>query len=203
MAIHVLVNPDVITGSTWETAFLDVAGEPASANVTYTVHPIGLAAQTAVVPMNAANFAKSPDLFGMSSKRTALIIARTTDPATPSMAVLRQNMGPTKEALTIPSLNIMSGRVFNIPLGDLSGGGFIYIGNPNFAPAVAEFRYGNSGAPPVPGGTAPPTSVAKIPIPATPSNTNLIINIVTDAPVVCQAVIGMRFMVVYPIGPAV
>src|SRR4029079_3585272 len=90
MAIHVLVNPDVITG-TFETAFLDVSGEPASANVTFTVYPIGLPAQTAVVPMNSANFAKSPDLFGMSSKKTALVMARTTDPSTPSTAVLRQS----------------------------------------------------------------------------------------------------------------
>ena len=202
MAIHVLVNPDVITGSTFETAFLDVSGEPASANVTYTVHPIGLPAQTAVVPMNSSNFAKSPDLFGMSSKRTALIIARTTDPSTPSTAVLRQNMGPTKEAITVPSSNINMGRSFNIPLGDLGGGGFLYIGNPNLVPSIVELRYGNSGAPPLPGGTVPATSALKIPIAPTPINTNLIVNIVTDEPVCCQAVIGMRFLLVYPIGPA-
>ena len=203
MAIHVLVNPDVITGSTFETAFLDVSGEPMSANVSYTVHPIGLPAQTAVVPMNSSNFAKSPDLFGMSSKRTALIIARTTDPSTPSTAVLRQNMGSTKESITVPSSNINMGRSFNIPVGDLSGGGFLFVGNPNLVPSIVELRYGNSGGTPLPAGTVPATSALKIPIAPTPINTNLIVNITTDEPVVCMAVIGMRFMVVYPIGPAV
>jgi len=199
MAIHVVVNPDVITGSTFEKAYLDVSGEPASANVTYTVYPIGLPAQTAVVPMNAANFATSPDLFVMSSNRTALIMARTTDPSTPSNAVLRQNLGATKEALAVPSSNVNMGRAFNVPVGDLSGGGSLFVGNPNLVPAIVQLRYGNSGAPPLAGGTVPATSALKIPIAPTPVHTNLIINITTDEPVVCQAVIGMRFMIVYPI----
>jgi hypothetical protein len=200
MAIHVVVNPDVITGSTFETAFMEVSGEPASANVTFTVFPIGLPAQTAVVPMNASNFAKSPNLFGMSSNRTALVMARTVDPATPSNAVLRQNMGGgVREALTVPSSNVNMGRSFNIPIGDLTGGGNLYVGNPNLVPSVVQLRYGNSGAPALPGGTVPATSALKIPIAPTPIDTNLIVTIVSDEPVVCQAVIGTRFMIVYPI----
>jgi hypothetical protein len=51
--------------------------------------------------------------------------------------------------------------------------------------------------------TVPATSALKIPIAPTPINTNLIINVRSDFPVVVQAVIGTRFLVVYPIGPAV
>ena len=86
-------------------------------------------------------------------------------------------MGPTKEALAVPSSNINMGRAFNVPLGDLAGGGFLYVGNPNLVPSIVELRYGNSGAPPLPGGTVPATSALKIPIAPTPINTNLIINI--------------------------
>src|SRR5215831_4226107 len=203
MATHILVNPDVITTTTFEKAFLDVSGEPLNADVTYTVYGIGQAARTATVPMNAQNFATSPDLFELSAKKTALIIARTTDPTTPSTAVLRQNLGPIKEALTIPSSNIMQGRGFNLPIGDLSGGGNLYIGNPNASDAIIDLQYGNSTAPVISPVTVPATSALKIPIAPTPINTNLIINVRSDFPVVVQAVIGTRFLVVYPIGPAV
>jgi hypothetical protein len=204
MATHILVNPDVITSTTFEKAFLDVSGEPLNADVKFTVYGIGApSAKTASVPMNAQNFATSPELFDMSGKKTALIIAQTTDPSTPSTAVLRQQLGPIKEALTIPSSNVMQGRSFNLPLGDLSGGANLYIGNPNPSDAIVDLQYGNSTAPVVSPLTVGPTSAAKIPLPPMPIHTNLIVNVRSDFPVVVQAVIGTRFLVVYPIGPAV
>ena len=204
MATHILVNPDVITSTTFEKAFLDVSGEPLNADVKFTVYGIGAtAAKIATVPMNAQNFATSPELFDMSAKKTALIVAQTTDPSTPSTAVLRQQLGPIKEALTIPSSNIMQGRSFNLPLGDLSGGANLYVGNPNAADAIIDLQYGDSTAPVVSPVTVGPTSAAKIPLPPAPINTNLIVNVRSDFPVVVQAVIGTRFLVVYPIGPAV
>ncbi|HEY7371870.1 MAG TPA: hypothetical protein VIF57_06795 [Polyangia bacterium] len=204
MATHILVNPDVITSTTFERAFLDVSGEPLNADVTFTVFGIGApSSRTATVPMNAQNFATSPELFDLSAKKTALIIARTTDPTTPSTAVLRQSLGPIKEALTIPSSNIMQGRAFNLPIGDLSGGGNLYVGNPHAADALIDLQYGDSNAPIISPVTVSPTSALKIPIAPTPINTNLIINVRSDFPVVVQAVIGTRFLVVYPIGPAV
>jgi hypothetical protein len=204
MATHILVNPDVITSTTFEKAFLDVSGEPISADVTFTVFAAGApSAQVATIPMNPQNFATSPDLFELSGKKTSLVIARTTDPTTPSTAVLRQQLGPLKEALSIPSSNIMQGRGFNLPLGDLSGGANLYIGNPNSSDAIIELQYGDSTQPRRAPVTVGPTSALKIPLPPTPINTNLIVNVVSDFPVVVQAVIGTRFLVVYPIGPAV
>jgi hypothetical protein len=204
MATHILVNPDVITSTTFEKAFVDVSGEPRNADVKFTVYGVGApAARTATVPMNAQNFATSPDLFDLSAKKTALIVAQTTDRSTPSTAVLRQQLGPIKEALTIPSSNIMLGRGFNLPLGDLSGGANLYIGNPNPSDAIIDLQYGDSTAPVVSPLTVGPTSAAKIPLPPAPINTNLIVNVRSDFPVVVQAVIGTRFLVVYPIGPAV
>jgi len=204
MATHILVNPDVITSTTFEKAFLDVAGEPASGDVTITVYGVDAPeARTATVKVNAQNFATSPDLFDLSAKKTALIIARTADPTAPSTAVLRQQLGPIKEALTIPSSNIMQGRAFNLPIGDLSGGGNLYIGNPNPSEAAVDLQYGSSSSPVLSPMTVPPRSALKIPIAPTPINTNLIVNVRTDSPVVVQAVIGTRFLVVYPIGPAV
>jgi hypothetical protein len=204
MATHILVNPDVITSTTFEKAFLDVSGEPASAGVKFTVYGLGApAATTSTVPMNPQNYATSPELFDMSAKKTALIIATTTDPTTPSTAVLRQQLGPIKEALTIPSSNIMQGRTFNLPLGDLSGGANLYVGNPNPSDAIIELQYGDSTQPRHPPITVPATSALKIPVAAMPIKTNLIVNVTTDFPVVVQAVIGTRFLVVYPIGPAV
>jgi hypothetical protein len=204
MATHILVNPDVITSTTFEKAFLDVSGEPRNADVSFTVYGIGApSAQTATVPMNPQNFATSPELFDMSAKKTALIIARTTDPTTPSTAVLRQQLGPLKEAITIPSSNVMQGRGFNLPLGDLSGGGNLYVGNPNPSDATIVLQYGDSTQPTQSPVTIPATSAVKIPIAPTPIQTNLIVTVTSDFPVVVQAVIGTRFMVVYPIGPAV
>ena len=204
MATHILVNPDVITTSTFEKAFLDVSGEPLSANVKFTVYAIGsTSATTATVTMNAHNFASSPELFDMSSKKTALVIAQTSDPSTPSTAVLRQQLGPIKEALTIPSSNVMLGRSFNLAIGDLSGGGNLYIGNPNPSDAIIDLQYGNSTAPVISPVTVGPTSAYKLPLAPTPINTNLLVNVRSEFPVVVQAVIGTRFLVVYPIGPAV
>src|SRR5262245_6052077 len=114
MATHILINPDVITSTTFEKAFLDVSGEALTAEVTFHVYGVAApSAKVVTVPMNAHNFAASPDLFELSAHKTALIIAQTTDPSTPSTAVLRQQLGPIKEALTIPSSNIMQGRSFN------------------------------------------------------------------------------------------
>src|SRR5262252_6232310 len=159
MATHILVNPDVITSTTFEKAFLDVSGEPLNADVTFTVYGVGApGARIATVPMNAQNFATSPEL----------IDAKTTDPTTPSTAVLRQQLGPLKEALTIPSSNVMQGRAFNLPIGDLSGGGNLYIGNPNASDAFIDLQYGNSTAPVISPVTVPPTSAFKIPIAPTP-----------------------------------
>src|SRR5689334_6499963 len=190
MATHILVNPDVITSTTFEKAFLDVSGEPLNADVKFTVYGVGApSAKVATVPMNAQNFATSPELFDMSAKKTALIIAQTTDPSTPSTAVLRQQLGPIKEALTIPSSNIMQGRSFNLPLGDLSGGANLYIGNPNAADAEVDLQYGNSGSPVISPMTVQATSALKIPIAPTPINANLIVNVRSDSPVVVQAVI--------------
>ena len=170
MATHILVNPDVITSTTVEKAFLDVSGEPLNADVTFTVYGVGAAAAVvASIPMNAQNFATSPELFDMSAKNTALIVAKTTDPISPSTAVLRQQLGPIKEALTIPSSNIMLGRGFNLPIGDLSGGGNLYIGNPNASDALIDLQYGNSTAPVISPVTVPPTSAFKIPIAPTRS----------------------------------
>ena len=70
MATHILVNPDVITSTTFEKAFLDVSGEPLNADVKFTVYGIGApSAKIATVPMNAQNFATSPELFDMSGRR--------------------------------------------------------------------------------------------------------------------------------------
>ncbi len=56
MATHILVNPDVITSTTFEKAFVDVSGEPLNANVKFTVYGVGApAATTVTVPMNAQN----------------------------------------------------------------------------------------------------------------------------------------------------
>ncbi len=97
MATDILSDPDVITSTTFEKAFLDVSGEPANADVKFTVYGIGSTSATiAIVPMNAQNFATSPELFDMSAKKTALIIAETTDPSTPSTAVLRQQWGRSR-----------------------------------------------------------------------------------------------------------
>ena len=56
MATHILVNPDVITSTTFEKAFLDVAGEPASAEVTFTVYGIDApSARTAKVSSSTSS----------------------------------------------------------------------------------------------------------------------------------------------------
>jgi hypothetical protein len=200
MAIHYCINPDVITTRTFEKAWLDVSGEPASATVSFTIYPMGtppLPAVTASAPVNAANFATSPELFDKSRKRTALIAAETSTRTSPSVAVLRQAIGPVKEALTIPPSTIMLGTAFNLPLAE--GGGTLYIGNPNGAAAVAELYFGSQATPVVQTVTVEPTNVATIVLPTTPNHTNVIVRIANGPPVIVQAVLGTRFLVVYPI----
>ena len=108
MAIHYCINPDVIASTTFEKAWLDVSGEPASASVNFTVYQMGPAPPPVPVsvPMNAANFATSPELFDKSNKKTALVVAETSTRTNPSVAVLRQNIGPVREALAIPASTV-------------------------------------------------------------------------------------------------
>jgi hypothetical protein len=201
-ATHIFIVPE--SGFT-DSAFADVAGEPLNADVTYTIFPRLLNGQLVSVPMNTQNFATSPDIDRLASHRWALVIARTSDPSVPSVALLRQRNGTTgaRDAVTIPSSNVNVGRSFNIPLGDLTGGAAIYIGNPNAADALIDFQYGNSTAPVMTPITVGPTSASKVTLPSTPTQTNLLINVRSDFGVVVQAVINKRSILVMPIGPAV
>jgi len=47
--------------------------------------------------------------------------------------------------------------------------------------------------------TVDPTNVAKVTLPAAPTQTNVIVRVTNDVPVIVQAVLGTRFLVVYPI----
>jgi hypothetical protein len=202
MATHIVINPDLITFSGLEKAFLDVAGDPASASVTYTVYAAQAAPHVAAVPMNPTkHFATSPDLFGLSSKKTALIVAVTTNPATPSAAVLHQTFkGNARAAISVPSSNRTLGTSFNIPVSDLDGGGTLFIGNPGGVEANAAIQYGSA--------TAAATQV-RVPslgvatFKVAQAATNLLVSITNDVPVVVQLAIGSRLLVVFPIGPAV
>jgi hypothetical protein len=199
-ATHIFVVPE---GAFGDRAFADVAGEPLNADVRFTIYPFGATSASVVtVPMNAQNFATSPDLLSLSARRASLVVAQTTDPSTPSVAMLRQRSGTARDAVTIPSSNLMLGRGFNLPLGDLTGGAALYIGNPNPSDAVVFLQYGNSTAPGGPQTIVGPTSVLKIPLPSTPTQTNLLITVISEFPVVTQAVINHRSIVVFPIGPA-
>jgi hypothetical protein len=200
-ATHIFILPDGVNG---DRAFADVSGEPRNADVRFTVYPQGApSARQFTVPMNAQNFATSPDLLLFTFVRpAALVIARTTDPSTPSVAVLRQRSGTARDAVTIPSSNVMLGRSFNLPLGDLTGGAAVYIGNPNAADAIVDLQYGDSTQPPGPQIIVGATSAMKIQLPSTPTQTNLLINVRSDFAVVAEAVINGRTMVVMPIGPA-
>jgi hypothetical protein len=198
MARHIVINPDVAVFTTLDKAFLDVAGETAS-NVTYTVYPAVGGPQTATVPMNAKNFATSPDLFGLSAKKTALIVATTTDPVDPSVAVLRQVAGQFREAVTIPSSNRMLGTAFNVPIGE--GGGNVFIGNPNQTEAAVVLRYGNSSSAVAGEARVPALGVVKLKL--TQTEANLLVAVTNGQQVVVQAVLCNRFLVVLPIGPAV
>jgi hypothetical protein len=199
MAIHYCINPDVIASTTFEKAWLDVSGEPASASVNFTVYQMGPAPPPVPVsvPMNAANFATSPELFDKSNKKTALVVAETSTRTNPSVAVLRQNIGPVREALAIPASTVMMGVAFNTPLAE--GGGTLYIGNPNNAAAVVDVYFGSQANPPVQTVTVDPTNVAKVTLPAAPTQSNVILRVTSGPPVIVQAVLGTRFLVVYPI----
>jgi hypothetical protein len=200
MAIHYCINPDVITSTTFEKAWLDVSGEPSSGSVSFTIYPIGSPAPPAVTvtaPFNAANYATSPELFDKSAKQTALIAAETSTRDNPSVAVLRQQLGPLKEALTIPRAEIMLGTAFNLPLAE--GNGVVFIGNPNGTAAVVDLFFGSQANPPAQTITVDATNVAKVILPPTQTHTNLILRVTNGPPVVVQAVLGTRFLVVYPI----
>jgi hypothetical protein len=201
MATHIIINPDVLSFTTYEKAFLEVAGEPRSAEVTFTIYAPGTP-KTVTVPMNARNFATSPDLFALSGKKTALVVAVTTDPTTPSVALLRQELGQTgKGAITVPSSNRTLGTSFNLPAGGLQGGADLFIGNPSGTPANAVIQYGGSTSPPGGQVTVPPVGVAKLKI--TQAETNVLLTITNGVQVVVQADLCSRFLVVHPIGPAV
>jgi len=201
-ASHIFILPEGVSG---DRAFADVSGEPRNANVRFVVYQQGAtSARIFTVPMNTQNFATSSAdlLFFANVRPVALVVAQTTDPSTPSVAVLRQRSGTARDAVTIPSSNVMLGRSFNMPLGDLTGGAAIYIGNPNPSDAIVDLQYGDSTqvGPQI---TVGPTSAMKIDLPSTPTQTNLLINIRSEFPVVVEAVINRRTMVVMPIGPAV
>jgi hypothetical protein len=200
MAIHYCINPDVITSTTFEKAWLDVSGEPNSGSVSFTIYPIGSPAPPAVTvtaPFNAANYATSPELFDKSAKKTALIAAETSTRDNPSVAVLRQQLGPLKEALTIPRAEVMMGTAFNLPLSE--GNGALFIGNPNGTAAVVDLFFGSQANPPAQTITVDATNVAKVILPPTQTATNVILRVTNGPPVVVQAVLGTRFLVVYPI----
>jgi len=200
MAIHYCINPDVIASTTFEKAWLDVSGEPASASVSFTVYQMGTPAPppvTVSVPMNAANFATSPELFDKAHKKTALIVAETSTRTNPSVAVLRQNIGPVREALAIPASTVMMGSAFNVPLSE--GGGALYVGNPNAAVAVVDLFFGSQANPAAQTVNVDPTNVGKIVLPSSPTQTNVIVRVRSGPPVIVQAVLGNRFLVVYPI----
>jgi hypothetical protein len=201
MATHVVINPDLLTFTTLEQAFLDVSGEPAANNVTYSVYPIGAQSKTVSVAMDGKNFVASPDLFGMSGKKTALIVAVTSDPTTPSVAVLRQQLGAVRVAITIPSANRMLGTTFNLPVSDLFGGATLFLGNPGGTAATVVTQYGSSQAPPDAQITVPALGVATVKI--TQAAANLLVTSTNGVPVVAQAAIGTRFQALFPIGPAV
>ena len=201
-ATHIFINPDVFSGST-DHAFVDISGEPGSADLQITaVSPAGVNQTT--VPMNAANFATSPDLFGMSSGRSAIIIAQTRDTTAPSVAVLRQQSGTNKTAVTIPSSNRMLGRAFNLPLGDLSSGpNNIYVANPNPSDTRVAIQFGGSNSPVDTIVTIRNFSIAKIAIAATHQQTNMLVSELNGVPVVAEAAFGSRIVVVLPIVSAV
>jgi len=200
MATHIVINPDLLTFTTMEKAFLYVSGEPAS-DITYNVHVAGAPPKTVKVPMNARNFATSPDLFELAGKKPALILASTADPASPSVAVLRQQLGNLRFALTVPSSNRMLGTAFNFPVSDLGGGATLFVGNPGLVNSTAVVQYGNSTSPVTDHVTIPSLSVVKVKI--TQAEANLMFSVNNNVPVVIQAAIGTRFQLVLPIGPAV
>ena len=202
-ATHILINPDIFAGST-DRAFVDVSGEPLNANVQYTVFsPAFPGGQQVTVPMNQFNFVTSPDLFPLSAGRSSLIFARTTDPSTPSVAVLRQQNGTTKVSVTIPSSNRMTGKGFNLPLGDLSSGpNNLYIADPNPSNATVIIQYGSSTSPIDSTVTLQPFGIAKIAIASTHAQTNLLITVVDGFPIVAEAVFGTRIQVLLPIWSA-
>jgi hypothetical protein len=202
MATHIVINPDVLTFTTYEKAFLEVAGEPTSANVAFTVNVAGAAPRTVSVPMNARNFASSPDLFGLSGKKTALVIAVTSDATTPSAALLRQELGHSgKGAISVPSANRTLGTAFNLPVGSIQGGAELFIGNPSGTPANAVLQYGAATSPPAAQVTVPALGVTKLKI--TQAETNARLTITNGVQVIVQADLCARFLVVHPIGSAV
>jgi len=202
MGTHIVVNPDLITYSTLEKAFLDVSGEPASASVTYTVFTAGAAPQNATVAINGRNFATSPDLFALANKKAALIVAVTSNPAAPSAAVLHQHLsGTARAAISVPSSNHTLGKSFNIPISDLAGGGTIFVGNPNATAASLTIQNGASTTAAAAQLTVGAFGVGHTKI--TQAESNLIITVTNNVPVVVQVAIGPRFLVVFPIGPAV
>jgi hypothetical protein len=200
MATHIIINPDLLTFTTMEKAFLDVSGEPAS-DVTYNVYAPGAQPKTVKVPMNAKNFATSPDVFALAAKKMSLVVATTADLTTPSVAVLRQQLGQLRFGLTVPSSNLMAGTAFNFPVSELAGNATLFVGNPGLANATAVVQYGTTNSPVTDHVTIPSLSVVKVKI--TQAEANLLLTVNNQVPVVVQVAIGTRFETVLPIGSAV
>jgi hypothetical protein len=201
MATHIIINPDLDTYSTLEKSYLDVAGEPAG-TVTYSIFPVGGTPKNAAVPMNAKDFATSPDIFGLSAGKTALVVAVTANKTTPSAAVLHQHFqGNARAALSVPSSNHNTGKSFNIPISDLTGGGTLFLGNANSTDATATLQYGGSTAPVAATVKVPALGVATVKL--AQAETNLIVTVTNNLPIVAQAALGPRFLMLFPIGPAV
>ena len=125
----------------------------------------------------------------------------TTDPGTPSVAVLRQQLHNVQVGITIPSSNKMLGTSFNLPVSDLSLGGTLFIGNPSATSVDAIVQYGSSIAPPNDHVNIPPFGVTSVKL--VHGETNVMITVTNGVPVIVQAAIGARFQIVLPIGPAV
>jgi hypothetical protein len=197
MATHIVVNPDLDTYNTLEKAFLDVGAEPASP-VTYTVFVPGAAPKGTTVPMNARNFATSPDLFGLANKKTALIVATTADPA-PSAAVLHQkDKAGNRSAASVPPATKMQGTSFNIPISDTTGGATLFLGNANGTDASAVVQVGGSTAPASAPIRVPGFGVATFKI--AQGESNLVVTSTNRVPVVAFVGIGTRLLAVHPTG---
>ena len=189
MATHILVNPDVITSTTFEKAFLDVSGEPLNADVKFTVYGIGRAvgedrdraderAELRHVTGAVRHVGEEDRADHRPDDRPVDAVHGHASPAA----------GADQGGADDPVVEHHAGAFVQLPLGDLSGGANLYIGNPNPSDAIVDLQYGNSTAPVVSPLTVGPTSAAKIPLPPTPINTNLIVNVRSDFPVVVQAV---------------
>jgi hypothetical protein len=115
--------------------------------------------------------------------------------------VLRQQLGASRLAVTVPSSTRTLGQSFNLPLDDLQGGAAVYIGNPNGAAAAAVVQFGGSTSPVDSSVSVPGFGVAKVPIAASHAQSNMLVTVTNGVPVVVEAVIGSRLLMLFPVGP--